>query len=100
MMLGGITPMTYDSRVTRNCGASGQGASVVAAPPVFPRASSTRVRAPDLARYAAATSPLWPPPTTIASYRPAMGSDLLPSGASAGNGASGAAPQRLTECSV
>src|SRR3954470_19357508 len=29
------------------------------------------VRAPFLARYAAATSPLWPPPTTIASYRPA-----------------------------
>src|SRR3954454_8227083 len=29
------------------------------------------VLAPFLARYAAATSPLWPPPTTIASYRPA-----------------------------
>src|SRR5262249_28968557 len=68
MMLGGITPITYDSRVTRNSGASGQGASVVAAPPVLWRASSTSVRAPDRARYAAATSPLCPPPTTIASY--------------------------------
>src|SRR5215469_12138293 len=67
-MVGGIRLMTYESRVTRNCGASGQGASVVAAPPVLPRASSTRVRAPDLARYAAATSPLCPAPTTMASY--------------------------------
>jgi len=71
-MAGGIRLMTYERRVTRNCGASGQGASVVAAPPVLPRASSTSVRAPDRARYAAATSPLCPPPTTIASYRAAM----------------------------
>ncbi len=78
--------------MTRNCGAPGQGASVVAAPPVLPRASSTRVRAPDLARYAAATSPLCPPPTTIASYRPAMGpTSCLPATAPV---------QRLTECSV
>ena len=50
MMLSGITPMTYDSRVTRNSGASGQGASVVAAPPVVSLASSTSVRAPERAR--------------------------------------------------
>ncbi|HUY51518.1 MAG TPA: hypothetical protein VMV92_38415 [Streptosporangiaceae bacterium] len=58
MIVGGSRLITYDSRVTRNCGASGQGASVVAAPPVLPRPSSTSVRAPDRARYAAATSPL------------------------------------------
>ena len=42
-------------------------AIVVAAPPVLFLASSTRVRAPDRARYAAATSPLCTPPTMIAS---------------------------------
>ena len=68
MIVGGSSDITYDRRVTRNSGASAQGASVVAAPPVFGRASSTSVRAPERARYAAATSPLWPPPTTIASY--------------------------------
>jgi hypothetical protein len=57
-MVGGIRLITYDSRVTRRCGASGQGASVVAAPPRVPRDSSTRVRTPDLARYAAETNPL------------------------------------------
>ena len=59
--------ITYDSRVTLISGASGQGASVAAAPPVLDLASSTIVRAPALARYAPATSPLWPPPMTIAS---------------------------------
>ncbi len=53
--------------MTLNSGASGHGASVVAAPPVLFLASSTRVRAPERARYAAATSPLCPPPTMIAS---------------------------------
>jgi choline dehydrogenase-like flavoprotein len=42
-------------------------ASVVAAPPVLGRASSTSVRAPERARYAAATRPLCPPPTMTAS---------------------------------
>ena len=46
MIVGGIRLITYDSRVTLNSGASGQGASVVAAPPVLYRASSTtRARA-------------------------------------------------------
>jgi hypothetical protein len=57
-MVGGIRLITYDSPVTRRCGACGQGASVVAAPPRVPRDSSTRVRTPDLARYAAETNPL------------------------------------------
>ena len=36
--------------------------------PACARASSTSVLAPDRARYAAETSPLWPPPMTMASY--------------------------------
>ena len=50
MMVGGSRLITYDSRVTLNSGASGHGASVVAAPPVLYRPSSTTVRAPDRAR--------------------------------------------------
>src|SRR5260370_42694118 len=68
MMVGGIRLITYDSRVTRNSGASGHGASAVAAPPARGLASSTTVLAPERARYAAATSPLCPPPTTMAPY--------------------------------
>ena len=68
MTVAGIRLITYDSRVTDRCGASGHGCSVVAAPPSVLRPSSTTVRAPERARYAAATRPLWPPPTTIASY--------------------------------
>ena len=67
-MVGGIRLITYDRRVTRRCGASSHGASVVAAPPRLPRDSSTSVLAPERARYAAETNPLWPPPITIASY--------------------------------
>jgi hypothetical protein len=66
-MVGGIKLITYDSRVTRRCGASSHGASVVAAPPSEARLSSTSVLAPERARYAAETSPLWPPPTTATS---------------------------------
>jgi hypothetical protein len=36
------------------------------------RRSDTSVLSPALARYAAQTSPLWPPPTMIASYACAM----------------------------
>ena len=54
--------------MTLNSGASGHGAIVSAAPPTLCRASSTTVRAPDFARYAPATRPLWPPPITIAWY--------------------------------
>src|ERR1700691_2059620 len=81
MIVGGIRLITYESRVTLNSGASGHGASVVAAPPVLCLPSSTTVRAPERARYAAATSPLCPPPTTIASYVAAMSqpSVMLPS---------------------
>ena len=53
--------------MTLNSGASGQGELVSAAPPVLWRASSTTTLFPYFARYAAATSPLWPPPITIAS---------------------------------
>src|SRR6478672_5672315 len=42
--------------------------SVTAAPPTRGRRSSTTTRLPARARYAAATRPLWPPPTTMASY--------------------------------
>jgi hypothetical protein len=50
MMLGGIRLITYDSRVTLISGASGQGASVAAAPPVLALASRTTTRAPARAR--------------------------------------------------
>ena len=46
----------------------GTTSSVIAAPPTPSFFSSTRVRSPAFARYAACVSPLWPPPTTIASY--------------------------------
>ena len=42
--------MTYEYFVTLNCGASGQGLSVAAAPPHFVWASRTTVRAPAFAR--------------------------------------------------
>ena len=64
MMVGGIRLITYESAVTLNSGP--HGVSVVAAPPVFGRASSTSGVMPARARKAAATSPLCPPPTTIA----------------------------------
>ncbi len=55
----------------------GRSSSVIAAPPTRCRCSSTSVRRPDLARYAALVRPLWPPPTTMASYdvpvRPVVG---------------------------
>src|SRR5258707_15248938 len=72
MLVGGTRLIREGSGVTLTWGASGQGASVVGAPPVLCLASSTTVLAPDRARYAAATSPLCPPPTTIASYVAAM----------------------------
>src|SRR5207245_4720047 len=43
------------------------------APPTIGRRSTTRTRRAALARYAAATRPLWPPPTTMASHVPSMG---------------------------
>src|SRR5438270_5938466 len=64
----GMRLMTYEYVVTLNSGASGQGWSVAAAPPVLCLASSTSGFAPALARYAPATRPLWPPPLTMASY--------------------------------
>ena len=45
----------------------GQTSSVTQAPPRMSRFSSTHTRSPPWARYAAAVSPLWPPPTMIAS---------------------------------
>ena len=48
-------------------GWSANGALVSAAPPVLCLASRTTVRAPCLAKYAPAVSPLCPPPMTIAS---------------------------------
>ena len=43
------------------------GCSLTAAPPTTGRRSRTTVRSPARARYPAATRPLEPPPTTIAS---------------------------------
>ena len=42
--------------------------SVTQAPPTISRRSSTSVRRPARARYADAVNPLWPAPTTMASY--------------------------------
>src|ERR1700730_13808448 len=104
MMVGGIRLITYDSRVTRNSGASGHGASVVAAPPARGLASSTTVLAPERARYAAATSPLCPPPTTTASYVAAVLAVMCPASASLGSVtcSPSVVPDagELTECSV
>ncbi len=66
-MYSGIRLIVYDSVVTLNSGASGHGWLVSAAPPVLCRFSRTTTRLPYLARYAAATRPLWPPPMTTAS---------------------------------
>src|SRR6267378_1327911 len=46
----------------------GKNSSVMHAPPTKFRLSSTRVFIPAFERYEAATSPLCPPPITIASY--------------------------------
>ena len=67
-MASGIRLITYDSDVTLKSGP--QGCSVIAAPPTTGRDSSTVVRSPALARNAAATRPLWPPPTITASHEP------------------------------
>ncbi len=45
----------------------GHTSSVTQAPPRMSRRSTTQTRSPARARYAPAVSPLWPPPTTIAS---------------------------------
>src|SRR5215475_9255665 len=57
---------TYDSALTVYSGPN--GCSEIAAPPTTGRRSSTTTRWPARARYAAATSPLCPPPTITASY--------------------------------
>ena len=59
--------------------------SLAAVPPTLERASSTSVRMPAFARYAAATRPLWPAPMTMASWSvaasigPSWSSQLVPS---------------------
>ncbi len=65
-MASGIRLITYESEVTLKSGP--HGCSVMAAPPTSGRDSSTAVRSPALARNAAATRPLWPPPTITASH--------------------------------
>ena len=56
----------YDAVDTRY---PGHTSSVTDAPPTIGRRSSTRTERPARARYAAVTSPLCPPPITMASYR-------------------------------
>ena len=46
----------------------GANSSVTQAPPTISRRSSTTARRPARVSEKAATSPLWPPPTTIASW--------------------------------
>src|SRR6266516_1319887 len=52
----------------------GKTSSVTHAPPTIARRSRTRIFRPALARYAAATRPLWPPPTMIAAHSAATAS--------------------------
>ena len=70
MISGRKRPAEYASRENLT---PGKTSSVMQAPPTIGRRSTTRTRRPALARYAAATRPLWPPPTTMASQMPSMG---------------------------
>src|SRR3989442_4709680 len=70
MISGRKRPAEYASRENLT---PGKTSSVMQAPPRIGRRSTTRTRRPALARYAAATRPLWPPPTTMASHVPATG---------------------------
>jgi hypothetical protein len=64
MISGRNNETTYEKTEKRK---PGNASSVTAAPPSTCRRSSTTVFRPARARYAALTSPLWPPPITIAS---------------------------------
>src|SRR3989304_8484336 len=64
MISGRRRPAEYARREKRP---PGKPAAVQLAPPTTGRRSRTRVERPAFARYPAATSPLCPPPTTIAS---------------------------------
>src|SRR5918996_2727561 len=66
MISGRSRETTYEASENRN---RGNTPSVTAAPPRTCRRSKTRTCRPARARYAAATSPLCPPPTMTASYR-------------------------------
>src|SRR5919106_4379550 len=66
MISGRSRETTYEASENRN---PGNTSSVTAAPPRTCRRSKTRTCRPARARYAAATSPLCPPPTMTASYR-------------------------------
>ncbi len=59
-------PMPSATTGARTPGAT---SSIASAPPARLRRSSTSVRRPAFARYPAVTRPLWPAPTTTASYR-------------------------------
>ena len=64
MTAGRSRPARYDARENLNPGII---SSVTAAPPTMCRRSSTVTSRPCLARYAADTRPLWPPPMTMTS---------------------------------
>src|ERR1700680_3271163 len=71
MTLGWRSPTAYAQGLTTNP-SSAKGLSRVHAPPMRPRASSTRTWRPARAREAAAGRPLWPAPITMASHRVAV----------------------------
>ena len=72
MISGRSSETTYEQTEKRK---PGKTSSVTAAPPSTWRRSSTSTFRPARARYAAFTRPLWPPPTTIASYLSGIGAD-------------------------
>ncbi len=64
MMSGRSRLSAYENVVNQK---PGRSSSVMAAPPTRWRRSMISVLSPDFARYAPLTSPLWPPPMTMAS---------------------------------
>ena len=73
MISGRSSETTYDATLNLK---PGYASSVTAAPPTTSFFSRTTTRLPAFARYAAAVSPLCPPPTMTASY----GSTVAPAG--------------------
>src|SRR5271163_905146 len=67
-------------------GASGAKGFVDVIPPAVGEASTTRTSRPALARYAAATSPLCPDPTTTTSASRGGGASFMTSPSIAGSG--------------
>src|SRR5580700_1755806 len=69
---GGISPSRYAPVDAASPGARANGRSVLHAPPMVAFSSRTVTFSPARARKTAATSPLWPAPTTMACKLPSQ----------------------------